>query len=139
MNEWKNDMMEYQKYCKPEFQEAWVLDIQALDMEKYYNNMGKNLGGYAYEAQKVSFIKTAEIMKSLDEGESWEQVSERIMEGRETCQYPIGIIGHMMLKYSKHGIDFVKTIIGDALMMFNDLNNEFEEAVKNQNKEHLEP
>lgn len=129
MEEWKEQLKEYVVYCKEEKKEDWINDIDALNVENFFDLPAE------YEVQKNCFIKTAEIMKALDEGESWEQIGARLMEGHEYCQYPIGIIGHMMLSYSKHGTEFVKTVIGNSIELMTALKEEFDEEVEKEHKE----
>lgn len=131
MSKWKEQIKEYTIYCKEDKKDLWINDITALDRANFADLLA------AYEAQKKSFIKTAEIMKALDEGESWEQIAPRLMEGHEYYQYPIGIIGHMMLTYSKHGIEFVQTVIGNCIELMDALREEFNEEVEKENKKKI--
>ncbi len=127
MDAWKEKIIDYKIYCKEEKRDLWVNDILALDSTKFADLPA------AFENQKKSFIKTAEIMKALDEGETWEQIGHRIMEGHEYCQYPIGVIGHMMLKYSRHGIEFVRLAIGDGIELMTALKEEFYQELEQEN------
>ena len=134
MDEWKEQIKEYVIYCKEDRKEAWINDIDALDLANFSDLTYRE---FMYEDQKKSFIKTAEIMKALDEGETWVQIVGRIMEGKEYCQYPIYLIGHMMLTYSKHGIEFVEVIIGKTLELNDALQEEYNEEVEKVNKQVL--
>ena len=135
MEEWKNEIKDYAIYCKEDRQESWTSDIEALDMATY-QKMG-DLKEYAYDSQKTSFVKTAEIMKALDDVASWDDISNILMENHKYCQHPVGIIAHMMLKYSKHGIEFVKKSLGSTIEMFPELQKEFEEEVAKENEKTL--
>lgn len=139
MDEWKEQTKEYAIYCKEDKKEAWINDINALDIANFselpYTTC--EIRESIYEDRKKSFIKTAEIMKALDEGESWEQIAVRLMEGQKYYQYPIGEIGHMMLVYSKYGVEFVKTIIGNAIGLMGALQEEFNAELEKENKHGL--
>ena len=128
MDDWKKQLAEYTVYCKEDRKDAWINDIETLDITKFPNVPEE------YESHKKSFIKTAEIMKALDEGESWKQIGKRLMEEKEYCQYPVGIIGHMMLKYSKHGVEFIKVVIGDSIELMTDLQEEYNEELEKSSK-----
>lgn len=137
MDKWKKEIKEYVSYCKEDRRDLWISDIDALSIENF--SKLDDLRQYAYDDQKRSFIKTAEIMKTLDEGGSWDDVRELLMEGHEYCQYPAGIIAHMMLRYSKYGIEFTQKSFGDTLeFMFPDLKKEFDEELEKGNKKALE-
>lgn len=138
MDKWKSEMKEFTKYCKEDRQGLWTSDIDALDISTYEGLGDANLIQYTYDSQKNSFIKTAEIMKALDEGASWEDIGALLMEGHKYCQYPAGVIAHMMLKYSKHGIEFVQKSFGDSIDLFPELEKEFNEELEKQNKKTLE-
>lgn len=138
MDKWKNEIKEYTKYCKEDRSDLWTSDIDALDISTYKGLGDYDLIQYTYNSQKKSFIKTAKIMKSLDEGASWDDIRELLMEGHEYCQYPVGVIAHMMLKYSKHGIEFVQKSFGDSLDLFPELEEEFNEELEKANKKTLE-
>lgn len=131
MNKWKESTKEYAIYCREDRKTSWINDITALDRAKFSDLPT------AYEDQKKSFIKTAEIMKALDEGESWEQIASRLMEGHGYCQYPIGVIGHMLLTYSKHGIEFIENIIGNGIELMDALREEFHKELEEENKKKI--
>lgn len=134
MSEWKKTTKEYAIYCKEDRKEAWINAIDGLDIASFTDLKFSIL---AYEDQKRCFIKTAEIMKALDEGESWKQIGARLTEGNEYCQYPIGIIAHMMLAYSKHGIEFVEKLGDGILWILDALKQEYEEELAKESGQTL--
>lgn len=129
MNDWKKTVKGYVIYCKEDRKEAWINAIDALNIADFTYLEYCIL---MYEEQKRCFIKTAEIMKALDEGESWEQIGARLSEGKKYIQYPIGIIGHMLLAYSKHGIEFVEKLNANTLWMFESLKRDYDEELAKQ-------
>ena len=118
---WYDYMAVFSMCCREPAKERWLFDLgNFVARENSYEKSEFNI-------RKDCYSIAAELMKMIDDGESWNAIKEKFQEKAKTPMY-ISIVGSIMLSYSKCPTEFIEQAVDlEAANWYADLVKRYDE------------